>query len=206
MKHESLSALLDGECTPAELDRLLDELGDSPDLMQEWSRQCAAREAREGTRIAVDQACICAGVMARLDEMPEELATPKVVELASRRKPAVFGWKPLAGLAAAASVAAVAVTLSLPARKAAEGGFSAQADLLPQAVTTTPVSLPLLRRGAKLQSVSLRPDEIEQREELNNLLLEHSGSMAEQGMGGTLRYARFAAHTADYRPAAGEQR
>lgn len=205
MAHESISALLDGECTPDEMDVLLDAMERDPELKQAWSRQCLAREAREGTAYSRNQACICAGVMAALDEQPS--ANPRVVELASRRRPlAAFGWKPLAGLATAASVAALAVLLAIPSREAALDGapaFESSNELSP--ATTLPTALPR-RTSRNLQSVALRPEEQAQREELAQLLMEHSGSMADQGMNGTLRYARFAAHTAGYRPQAGDGR
>lgn len=197
MANESLSALLDGECSAGEMDRLLDELERSPELKQQYSRQCLAREARNGTRVRKQQPCICAGVMSALDDAPEALNL-KVVDLASRRK--APAWKPLAGLALAASFGAVAVLVTQPAREpvAVESAASTAA---PQ--TSVPVSLPATRaRTRALQSVALRPDEIEQQDELNSLLMEHNGSMSGQGMGGTLRYARFAAHTAEYRPSA----
>lgn len=204
MARETLTALLDGECTPAEMDRLLEELAASPGLMLEYSRQIVAREAREGTRILKDQPCICAGVMAGLDDM-DEPASPKVVDLDSRRprpqppaRPSF--WKPLAGLAAAASVAAVAVLISMPGQtpdSAAGMAAASSPAVTPSAIV--PVALPMVRTPG-LRSVALRPEELRQRDELSEMLLEHNGSMAEQGMGGTLRYARFAAHTAEYRP------
>lgn len=193
MSHESLSALLDGECSPAEMDKLLDELEHSPELMQQWSRLWMAREAREGTQVKQDQPCICAQVMARLDDMPEAV-NPKVVELGGRRK--IFQWKPVAGLAAAASVAAAALLVSMPAQK--QDAAEPAGSFVPQ--IAAPVSFPAVRRSSRsLQAAALRPEELEQQDELNSLLIEHNSSMAGQGMGGTLRYARFAAHTAEYR-------
>lgn len=199
MTRESLSALLDGECSPAETDRLLDQIGRSPELQKEWSRLCLVRDARLGTRISQDQTCICAGVMSALDDMPEAIH-PKVVELADRRKSIYLGfsWKPVAGLAAAASVAAaVVLLLAIPAQQSdVEGNNGVWGNQI-----NAPVSAPVIPRPSRgLQSVALHPEEIAQREELDNLLMEHNGSMADQGMGGTLRYARFAAHTAEYRP------
>ena len=43
-------------------------------------------------------------------------------------------------------------------------------------------------------------------DELRQYLMDHSSAVAGEGLGGTLRYARFAAHTADYRPEPGAQR
>ena len=40
---------------------------------------------------------------------------------------------------------------------------------------------------------------------LREYLMDHSNAIADEGVGGTLRYARFAAHTAEYRSQADEQ-
>ena len=183
MSQETLSALLDGECSPEELDRLLDQLDRSPEMKQAYSRLCLSREAQEGTRIAREQACICAGVMAGLDEAPLP-ASDKLVDLDSRRpnrRAALARWKPVAGFAAAASFGAVAMLVTLP---------------LPAA------------RPQGLRAVSASAAEIQQMQEddLSNYLIEHSNTAASRGMGGTLSYARFAAHNAVYRPQAEEQR
>lgn len=194
---ETLSALLDGECSPAEMQRLLDELEHSPELKQQWSRLCLAREVRAGTRVRKAQPSICAGVMAALDAEP---AHANVVPLVTRRR---FDFKSLPGLAAAAAIGAMAVLVALPTVRDVRNDATASVpspEFLPQIIT--PVALPVERRSRRgLQTAALDPEEAQQREELNNLLAEHNGSVAGQGMGGTLRYARFAAHTADYQPA-----
>lgn len=214
MSHENLSALLDGECSPAEVGRLLDELERNPGLKQAYSRLCQAREAAEGTRILKDQPCICGDVMAGIRNEPmDEAASPKVVDLDSRRR-----WMPrlqtLGGMAAAATVAAIAVLVAVPGVRQSGDGLSA-GGLMPQ--VSSPAEIPAgfggTRRSRDLRTVSLTPEEVEQAqqmEELNDLLLEHSSSVADQGVGGTLRYARVAAHAqpAVYRPddAAGDGR
>lgn len=202
MTQESLSALLDGECSAEELDRLLDDMERWPALKQAYSRQCLVREAGEGVSIRKEQACICAGVMSRLGEM-DAAPSAKVTDLDSRRR--WLNWKPLAGLAAAASVAALAI-LVVPATQDSGAdplmNIEAGADLAPAAI---PVKIPAARPSRNLQSVAYTPDEQAQVDELNSLLMEHSNSLAGQGMGGTMRYARFAAHNAVYTPAAAEQ-
>lgn len=203
MSKETLSALFDGECSAEELDQLLDELEHSPALKTQWSRLCLSREATQETAMRKDQPCICAGVMAGLDAMPAELASPKVREL--RRRPA-FSWRPLAGLAAAASVATVALLVGI------HSGGGSQAPLAPADLATQadaplvqPVSYPVAAPARNLQAVSLRTTGADQPwtdagDDLDNYLIEHNSSMAGQGvsMGGTLRYARFAAHSATY--------
>lgn len=179
MSQESLSALLDGECSDQELDALLEALDRSPELMASWSRLNIAREARAGQQVRrID---ITAAVMAGLDQAPDE-PRDKVVELASRRKP--LRWRPLAGLAAAASVAAVAVTLGLNFGTVQPGGSA----------TLETVAVPV----DGLQTVALTAandadgdGQID--DDLRNYLIEHSNTLAERGVGGALSYARVAA-------------
>lgn len=198
MVHESLSALQDGECSAEELERLLDELERDPELKQRWSRMCLVREAREGTRIARRQPCISAAVMARLDS-PDEQASPKVVALTAPPRRGI-DWKTWSGWAVAASVALVAVSLNLGGNRESKGTSmeAGGAGFVPQ--VSAPVSMPLpTTRPRNLQTVSLTADEQAADDDLRNYLIEHSNALADRGMGGTLSYARFAAHTADLR-------
>jgi hypothetical protein len=69
--------------------------------------------------------------------------------------------------------------------------------LVPQQAIT-PVSAPLTQRPRYLQTVSTSADNARRaafEEELRAYLIEHSNTLADRGMGGTLSYARFAAHT-----------
>jgi len=208
MSEETLSALLDGECSSEELDRLLDELERSPALKQSYSRLCLTREAAEGTRIAKAQPCICGDVMARLDAEPMPFSD-KLSDLDARR-PRSRSWKPMAGLAAAATVAAMAVMVVVPQSRERQGGGMAQGGMFGAPQISQPVSLPLpsISRPRNLQMVSVQADEIQQAQEddLSNYLIEHSNTAAGRGMGGTLSYARFTAHNAVYRPQVEEQR
>jgi negative regulator of sigma E activity len=123
MSEELLSALLDGECTPGELKRLLDEAAEAPALRGRWSRMCLVREAIEGTRVQHVAPDFCANIMAAIArEAQEPAAAPaKVVEFPAgrrgapsqprparrRARSASRSWQPVAGLAAAASIVAV---------------------------------------------------------------------------------------------------
>src|SRR3546814_6213678 len=100
MTHETLSALLDGECSDQELDALLDALDREPEMKATWGRMQLARDVRGGAPVR-QQVDICAAVMAGLGEAPDGLR-PKVVELATRHKPRV-SWRAAAEFAAAAS-------------------------------------------------------------------------------------------------------
>lgn len=179
MSHEHLSALLDGQCSDQELDRLLDEMERSPSLKADWSRMCRNRDLAAGVRVRGGQTCICEGVMSQLDAQPQENIHPNVVEITRRHR--YFSWKPMAGLAAAASIAAVALFAGL---------------------SFTPIdSNPALEASQPVNSYSQQVAATQAADEdLDNYLIEHNNSLADQGMGGTLRYARFAAHTAAYSP------
>jgi negative regulator of sigma E activity len=204
MPQESLSALLDGECSGPELDRLLDELERSPELGEQWSRLCMAREARAGTRIGADQPCICDDVMSRLDAAPAA-AGAKVVDLAVHRAQAGSAgrrgrvasiWKPAVGFAAAASVGAAAVMFLQPQGNGLappDGGLGA-----PSLATLGPAD-------GNLRTVSTSDVDHAHAQMLREYLMDHSNAVADEGVGGTLRYARFAAHTAEYRSQTDEQ-
>lgn len=195
MAKDSLSALLDGECSPAELNRVLDEMERSPELRQAWSRLCLARDAAEGVRVRQGQACICSAVMGELGQRPLSV-TDRVVPLVRRRAEAL--WKPVAGLALAASVAAIAVTLTATLDGGAGGPTPLAGVSSPQGAAE--VSLPMApRRPRYLQTVSAEPDPADGNrafdDELRNYLIEHSSTLAGRDMGATLPYARFAAHS-----------
>lgn len=175
MPQEKLSALLDGECSDAELDALLAEMERAPELKTQWSRLCTAHDARAGTHVRGD-VDIVAGVMAQISRAAPQ-TSDKVVELASRRRPAM-GWRSWTGLAAAASVAAVAVTLGLNF-----GSVTAERDgqLVASAVGV---------ESSRLQTAAVDED-------LRQYMIEHSNTLADRGVGGTLSYARFAARSSD---------
>src|SRR3569623_562801 len=155
MSYEKLSALLDGECSAEELDRLLEDLEQSPELKAQWSRLCLARDSMEGVRIRKDQSCICAGVMANLDKAPAELAKPNVVEL---RRPRSMIVKQAAGWAVAASVATVAMMVGVNSGHdhPVAGLASIPAAPVSAPVTTEAVSYPVVvpRQPRNLQSVA----------------------------------------------------
>lgn len=174
MSQEHLSALLDGECSGQELDGLLDALDRDPSLKQDWIRLCQARDLRAGRSELHPMPDICAAVMARLHEPSETESHPNVVDLVARRARPL--WKPLAGLAAAASVAAVAFLagVNFTSKDGTAGMEAAQ---------------PLAVSGHMVASNSTNDDD------LDRYVMEHNNSLAEQGMGGgTLRYARMAAY------------
>ncbi|MCI0749023.1 MAG: sigma-E factor negative regulatory protein, partial [Nevskiales bacterium] len=135
MTEETLSALLDGECSPAELNRLLEAMTRDSTLKERYSRLCLARESRLGVRFR----------SARLD-FPDRIMTALQDERAARiipfRLPQVRWtsvWRPLSGLAAAAAVGALAVLAvkpqpsSAPPLHPAAGSETVTAEVAPAA-------------------------------------------------------------------------
>lgn len=194
MIQETLSALHDGECTDRELDALLGELDRQPALKASWSRMQIAREAQDGARFAkID---ICAAVMAGLDAAPQQ-ASPKVVDLASRRRRAL-PWRTAAGFAVAASVAAVAVSLGINFGSVNHGaGLGVAANDGSPVQTASGIRDVAMVSGAAGDEGAIASPSSEMDDDLRNYMIEHSNSLADRGVGGALSYARFAAHTDD---------
>src|SRR5690242_8186134 len=97
--NESISALLDGECSPSELEQLLDQMERDPALREQFSRQCLARDSRMGTKVRSASLDFSSKVIAALhDEQPGAVVVPFVARV--RQVP----WRAATGLAAAAAI------------------------------------------------------------------------------------------------------
>ncbi|MEC9359873.1 MAG: hypothetical protein VX836_18640, partial [Pseudomonadota bacterium] len=130
-----------------------------------------------------------------------------------RRRPV---WVQASGFAVAASVvAAVVVGVMVNGPELGEVQLASQNDdsyvspvamsapatagngATVQTVATVPQTSPAMtRQAAQLRWAQIEDDQARQ---LNNYLIDYSNYRSVQGVGGTLGYARFAAHTADYR-------
>lgn len=177
---ESLSALLDGECSPDELDRLLAELERDPELARHFSRQCLARETRSGTRVRAADLDFSSRVIAALHAEPESAVLP------FPSRPNRWSWRTAASLAAAAAVGAVAVLVVRPPPAAT----APVAGPVPETVTTTTVA----------QEVDETPyDKLDDdnARQLRNYLIAYNRSRGQQGVGSTMGYARYTAYTGD---------
>lgn len=210
---ERLSALLDGELDPGALDELLAECEREPALGAQWSRMAAAQAANEGVRFSAVSLNFASGVMAALDDEPAARpASAQVVDLAAARA-ARSGraprnlWRPAYGLAAAASIAAVAVLTAVGSHK---GDDATLAGLQPAAtpVAALNADTPAAQRGVvpvalKSGAVStaaipetgwsqLDPDSARL---FDDYVIEHSNYRVVPGMTGSLSYARFATYS-----------
>lgn len=116
MFNEKLSLLMDGELSDEELDALLDQVGEDAELRDAWGRQhLASAVLQEPAGVVPVNGGFADRVMSALDAEDDQPAAPaqgKVVSLDTRRETRRQRrrWqRPAAGLAIAASVAAVAV-------------------------------------------------------------------------------------------------
>lgn len=185
---ESVSKLLDGECSDQELEQLLAEFESDPAVREQYSRQVLAREAREGTRIRAANLDFSSKVLAALQDEPAEPAV--VVPFAGRVRR--LPWRAAVSLAAAAALGAVAVIVVRPMGPDAPGSLATQTAAIP-AAGIVPAAQPVETQFAELAD--------EDAQQLRNYLMAYSQSRGQQGVGSTLGYARYAAYT-DARPAA----
>lgn len=198
---ESLSAAFDGECSPAEFERLLDACSRSSQLMRRYGRHCASREARGGTVFNFDSEVFCATVMSRID--PPRHA--RVVAFRSRVRAVM---RPLGGLALAASLGALATFAvyrfdalpQVPAMltQTASNTRVTTVGTTPAAATPVadvhvasaggngPMAIPPTN---EVQWSKLAPGTARQ---LDDYMMEHATYRSAQGMGSTLSYARMA--------------
>ncbi len=176
MTDETLSALLDEECSPAELDHLLEAMEREPALKARYSRMCLVRDSLHGGGAKSVHSDFSARVLAALDQEP----VSTVVPFRTRR---YIVWQPLAGLAAAAALAAVAVLLLRPESSLAPD--TRQAAVAQPAQSADKAD----RHWTELDADKAR--------QLNDYLIAYSRSRAEQGVGGTLSLVRYAALTVE---------
>lgn len=172
MNEEVLSALLDGECSPTELDDILRRLEREPALRAQLARLSLARDVRRGLHINPVHGDLASRVRAALPVAPDARAS--VTRLPATR---AMRWRPVAALAAAAAFGAVAVLVLKP-----------QASDVPGA-TTEVAAAPAAEQPAALDAQDVR--------DLRRYQMSYSEARAHAVSGGTLGYARYAAYVDD---------
>jgi sigma-E factor negative regulatory protein RseA len=180
--HEDISALVDGEIEEADAHRIVDELIADPALVAEWSRYHLISDALREKAPAVPVGDLALRVSQAIAAEPAILADVVPLRPAT---PAASRWKPLAGLALAASVATVAI---LGARNWDAGPAGPQVAQAPAPATaqTVAVQSGKMRWDVKGRSVENR---------LNSYLVNHSEYL-NNGMQGMLPYARIVSYDA----------
>lgn len=187
--NETVSKLLDGECSDTELDQVLAEFERDPALREQFSRQILAREAREGTRIRATHLDFSSKVLAALHDVPDEPAVVVPFGQRVRRLP----WRAASSLAAAAALGAVAVLVARPATVTVPVAVPVETASAPATGIVPVGGEPIETQFAELADADAQ--------QLRNYLMAYSQSRGQQGVGATLGYARYAAYT-DARPAA----
>lgn len=198
---ESLSALVDGELTGVQADRVLDRVLRDPELREQWRRHhlvCAVLSGRATAPRHADR--LAARVAAALAEVPVRHTTPR----AQRHR---RGWLPVALAASLAVIAVVAGLSVVEERREAPG-------LPTERVTVAAPDLSIASRGGEASeatsSIGIVPananrvartrmtwndarPQVEAR--LNAYLLNHNEYLA-RGVRGMLPYARVVGYDA----------
>jgi len=182
--NESLSALADGECDELERVRILKTLRGSAELRKRWECVHTVRAVMRGERSDLLSADFADNLSRAIDEEAHVLVPERTDDTARISR----NWrKPAAGLAIAASVAAVSIF-----------GFQTLQNQTPnpqpQLVDGTGLIAPPRAKtaGAKGTRWNVQRAELEQR--LNNYLLNHMEYATMGEMQGMLPYSRLAGY------------
>lgn len=177
--NEKLSALLDGELEVNELEPIIKKVAHESTLLETWGRYHLIRDAMRGQLAILASTNIAANVSAQLQLEPSILAP--------RRRSAIrvqtTRW--IAGMAVAASVAAVAI---VGVRWFAPDQHS-DSQLIAQSVESVDY---LRSSGNRWQSVST---DVER--DLNMYLVQHNEFTPATGMNGVMTYMRFVGYDAE---------
>ncbi len=172
--NEKISALLDGELSARERDRLWQEMGQDPMLRAAWERYHMIRAALRKDIDVVANTDLAARVARGIENDPAPFARP-LSRLPTRQFTKLAG-----GLAMAASVAAIAV-------------FSFRSTLLPEPTQLT-VSAPAA-------DIALEPiaqvANTAQDSSLNALLVKHNEFSPAASINGMMPYVRVVSHGGD---------
>lgn len=177
---EQISALADGELPDAEQELLLRRLAAEPALRQEWQRIHLMRDALHNELPAQLSPSLAERVMAAIEHEPAPVAEPAWRSAARRL------GKPLAGLAVAASVAALAII----GLEQTFGPGSEPSAPAPQVASLDPTQAP-----APQAQEGTRWDQPQAGNRLNAYLVNHS-EHAGSSLPGMMNYVRIAGYDA----------
>ncbi|MBL6750571.1 MAG: hypothetical protein ISP90_08615 [Nevskia sp.] len=165
--------------------------------MKRWGRMCQVREVLAGGRTAPGSEAFCASVMSALAQ-ERATARPGIVERSGRiiarpARRASRRWQPLLGLAAAASIASVAVVGARHFLDRPLGAAGVAAGAAPSQVAVAPAQVQpaAVTAGSDPDELRWAQLDADTAGQLNEFVIEHSNLRAGQGMGGSLSYARM---------------
>jgi sigma-E factor negative regulatory protein RseA len=171
---ERLSAFVDGELEQAESERIISEILNSEELRSRWLRYQRAGSALRHEMGVSSSTDLLAGIHARLEDEPTILAPRK------KREPMSATFKQVAGMAFAATVAAVSVIMIQPAEKA----FSPTNN---QVAANTSAPVATQQEWVRVNSVNWSDNRPAVVSKLNSYLVNHNGYST--AVRGTLPYA-----------------
>jgi len=177
--NEKLSALLDGELDSSEIEKTVKQTATGPQERGAWGRYHLIRDVMRRQLDSLASPGLVEAVSSRLESEPSILV-PR------RRLPIpVKLTRLVAGMAVAASVAAVAiVSVQL---------ISPNAENTPQLVAQSVESADYLRSGGtRWQAVSADVEN-----DLNIYLVQHSEFTPATGMNGVMSYVRFVGYDSE---------
>lgn len=214
MSKELLSNALDDAASRADWDALLDAMDRDAGLKQEWSRNCQARDALAGVKTPAQAEAFTAGVMAAIfaEDASAAVAHPKVVALPRKRAvaepikpkiqpaPRARAWKTWVPVSAAAGALGAVLLFGVDRPALAPASSAATAA----AIQAAPMQVAALSsqtwQPTSAQDDSSTPSgpDSDTAALLDDYLVQHSNSTAQQNVSGALHSARFAVQSASY--------
>jgi negative regulator of sigma E activity len=191
MRDELISVLMDGECTPEELDQVVAACEGSEALRQRYSRWCLIRDAMQGVRFSRAPQDFCAAVMNELEG--PRTRTRRRAHISTRR------WRPAAGLALAASLGALCTMAVLHwqaqgSRQNVVAAVLTTPAVAQRAGTVTVAAADAAAHPAVVREMQWGQLDADSARKLDDYVLEHSSDHAGTVMGGdAFGYARMAA-------------
>lgn len=184
-RKEQVSALTDDEVQGAELRSLLDDLHQDPELQERWSRYHLIGDALHANLSRADTTRLSERVWAALEDEPTVLAPRRQTRLPPLAKQA-------AGLAIAASVAAIAIfSVQNLGEQPGAGQFAQPAAQVAQVMQ--PATAGNLAELASATAPS-PAQQAAMRDSLNPYLVNHNEYSVSSGMQGVLPYARIVSY------------
>ncbi len=170
---EDVSAMIDDELGQ-DSQHLIDDLLKTPSLQQRWRNYHLIRDSLQQQLPEKLDTTLAAQIAAKIEAEPHILAPVKKVQRAY--------LKPLAGLAIAASVAALAIVVIQPAQ---EGNVGQGVQL----ASFTPVEKSLSTQAVQ-DDAQIRQVRADTRARLNSYLVNYNEYQTNSGIQGMLPYAR----------------
>lgn len=183
-QREGLSALLDGEIHDDEIEVVLDRLRQDETMAATLARYSLIGHGLRGEAVHRQALDIHTAVSRRLQAEPPILAAPRPAEVLTHPR----WWRPAAGLAIAASVAALAVALvpQVVQQDPATPAF----DVVVQSAPATPVLVPVSAQ----QQTRWTHGQPEIESKLNAYLADHNEFAGQGSVTGLIPYASFVSY------------